>query len=267
MKKLFQSTLLTLGITIFALPAEAQQICSIIANAKSSKILHQEGNCDQRVTPASTFKVPLALIGFDSGILTSAIEPTWPYKKSYPAWGGANWKKPTDPTHWLHYSVVWYSQVMAQKLGEAELSAYAQKFGYGNADFSGDPGKNNGLERAWIASSLKVSPNEQRIFLEKLIRKELQIVDHAYAELRRALPHTKIGKWDIFAKTGMAYPRLKNGQLDRAHPYGWFVGWAEYADERYVFVQLQQDPKKLNGSASHRARDTIMQKLKQFLPQ
>ena len=41
--------------------------CTLIQDAASGETLYQNGVCDQRVSPASTFKVPLALIGFDSG--------------------------------------------------------------------------------------------------------------------------------------------------------------------------------------------------------
>jgi beta-lactamase class D len=56
----------------------------------------------------------------------------------------------------MKHSVVWFSQQIAQYLGQGRLQQYATQFGYGNADFSGDSGKNNGLERAWISSSLKI---------------------------------------------------------------------------------------------------------------
>ena len=76
--------------------------------------------------------------------------PVLDYREGDPDWGGEEWKQPTDPTRWLKYSVVWYSQRITHALGAERLTAYANAFSYGNADFSGDPGKNNGLERAWI---------------------------------------------------------------------------------------------------------------------
>ncbi len=61
----------------------------------------QEGDCATRVTPASTFKIAISLMGFDSGFLKDAHTPTLPYREGYVDWGGAEWLKPTDPTRWI----------------------------------------------------------------------------------------------------------------------------------------------------------------------
>ena len=54
------SVLLAAG---FSAPAEARIICTIVADAASDDIILEKGDCDTRVTPASTFKVPLAVKG------------------------------------------------------------------------------------------------------------------------------------------------------------------------------------------------------------
>ena len=38
---------------------------------ENDKILKIEGDCSKRYAPESTFKIPLSLMGFDSGILKS----------------------------------------------------------------------------------------------------------------------------------------------------------------------------------------------------
>jgi len=119
-------------------------------------VLVQDGDCATRVTPASTFKVALAVMAWDAGIITSAHEPKLEFQKGYADWAGETWRQDTDPTMWMEYSTVWYSQRLAERLGAAGLTGYGQSFGYGNADFSGDAGKDNGLERSWISSSLKI---------------------------------------------------------------------------------------------------------------
>jgi beta-lactamase class D len=45
---------------------QAKVICTVLADA-GGKILIEEGACGQRVTPASTFKIALSLMGYDSG--------------------------------------------------------------------------------------------------------------------------------------------------------------------------------------------------------
>src|SRR5215217_3133008 len=152
---------ISLGILLAGLAAssaQAKTICTVIADAATGDVVFKQGNCEERFTPASTFKIPLSVMGYDSGFLKDAHNPTLPFKKGYADWGGDNWKQPTDATRWMKYSVVWFSQQITAFLGEDKLTEYARQFDYGNADFSGDPAKNNGLERAWIASSLKISP-------------------------------------------------------------------------------------------------------------
>ncbi|TIT76642.1 MAG: class D beta-lactamase, partial [Mesorhizobium sp.] len=55
-----------LGLPIRAQSAPLADIhCTLIQDQESGATLYQDGLCDRRVSPASTFKVPLALIGYD----------------------------------------------------------------------------------------------------------------------------------------------------------------------------------------------------------
>ncbi len=158
-----------------AASAHAKTICTAIADAGTGKLLVQDGDCGRRASPASTFKIAISLMGYDAGFLRNEHDPVLPYRDSYIAWGGEAWKQPTDPTRWLKYSVVWYSQQVAHHLGAQRFAQYAKAFGYGNADVSGDPGQNNGLDRAWIGSSLQISPLEQLEFLGKMLNRKLPV--------------------------------------------------------------------------------------------
>lgn len=243
-----------------AMPAQAKTICTMVADAETGKVLQRQGDCASRVTPASTFKIPLAVIGFDSGFLKSPHDPVLNFKDGDPDWGGAEWKKPTDAERWLKYSVVWFSQRITHALGEKTVTDYARKFDYGNADFSGDPAKNNGLDRAWIASSLKISPQEQIAFLQKLAKRSLPVAPKAMEQAIASMESFPIDAsgWQVKGKTGMAYPRSASGDFDYARPWGWFVGFAEQGNKKVVFAQLIQDEKKQPDSPSARARTAIL---------
>jgi beta-lactamase class D len=222
-------------------------------------VLLEQGDCRTRITPASTFKIALSLIGFDAGLLKDTHHPELPYKDGYVDWGGANWKQPTDPTRWLKYSVVWYSQILAHELGEPRLADYARRFDYGNADFSGDPGRDNGLDRAWIGSSLKISPFEQTVFLRKFLAGALPVSAYATEETRQIVEITPAPDgWDVHGKTGAAFPRSAEGVADEAHGYGWYVGWAVKDGRTLVFARLNQDEQKETVPAGWRARDQFI---------
>jgi beta-lactamase class D len=255
------STFLALGLAASA--AQARTICTAIADAGSGKILMQQGDCKERVTSASTFKIAISLMGYDALILKNAHSPALPFREGYVDWGGAEWRRTTDPTRWMKYSVVWFSQQVTQSLGEARFQKYVNEFQFGNQDLSGDPGKHNGLTHAWIDSSLRISPLEQVSFLERVVNRQLSLRARAYdmtSQITR-LPHG----WDIHGKTGTGFPPAPDGTDDTAHGYGWFVGWATKGPQTVVFARLVQDEKKEPGAAGLRARATFLNELPALL--
>jgi beta-lactamase class D len=260
---LIKYCLAAMSLLTIALPvsvAHAKTICTVIANAADGEILLQQGDCTSRVTPASTFKVALSVMGFDAGVLTDAHSPTLPFRPGYADWLGEAWRQPTDPTRWMKYSVVWFSQQVTHALGVERLQRYAGDFKYGNADFSGDAGQNNALERAWISSSLQISPLEQVAFLEKLVNRRLKVHPRAFDMTKQILERTRLQDgWMVFGKSGSAFPRQADGKFDRARGWGWFVGWATKGDDTLVFARLIQDEKRQSGSAGIRARGVLLQ--------
>ena len=238
--------------------ASATNLCTVIADAVTGQILLEDGDCRTRVTPASTFKIPLALIGYDAGFLDDAQTPALAFREGYAAWGGNNWTQTTTPTRWMKYSVVWYSQQITRALGVDKLSAYTDAFGYGNSDWSGDPGKNNALDRAWISSSLKISPMEQVSFLAKLVRAELPVSVNAVANTMDIVETAQAGGWIVHGKTGSAYPRNRDDSFDRARGWGWFVGWATRGERTLIFARLDQDERRHELSGGLRAREAFL---------
>jgi beta-lactamase class D len=248
------------GLAVSA--AQARTVCTAIADATTGKLLLQQGDCGSRVTPASTFKIALGLMGYDSGFLKDEHSPTLPYRNGYADWGGAAWRQPTDPTRWIKYSVVWFSQQITHTLGEDRLHRYAVDFGYGNADFSGDLGRNNGLDRSWIDSSLKISPLEEVTFLVKLVNRQLPVAQHAFDMTTRITEVAQLPSgWNVHGKTGTAYPRYADGTFDAARGHGWFVGWATKSGHTVTFARLIQDETKQADSAGVRARDSFLAEL------
>lgn len=242
-------------------PASTVTLCTIVADAASGAVVHEQGDCDRRVTPASTFKIPLALMGFDAGFLEDARTPLLPFRESDPDWIAA-WRQPTDPTGWLKHSVVWYSRRVAESLGRPRFDRYLAELDYGNADGSGDPGRDNALERSWISSSLVISPREQLRFLVRLLEGDLPVSRAAIGRtvaLVERFPATD--GWTVHGKTGSAYPRGRDGSFDRARGWGWFVGWAERDGRRLVFARLRQDTQRNAAPAGLRTRDSILRDL------
>lgn len=241
-------------------------ICTALADAHTGQMLLKQGRCEGRFTPASTFKIAISLMGYDAGFLKDEHAPTLPFKEGYADWGGDNWKQPTDPQRWITYSVVWYSQLVTQSLGEVRFRKYLNDLEYGNRDGSGDPGKNNGLTRAWLSSSLKISPVEQLALLRKIVQRKLPVTAHAMEMTSRLTliePHPD--GWEIHGKTGSGSPPGPDGRYDVTRAYGWFVGWATKGPRTVVFARLDQDDKEEAGAPGIRARDALLKELPALL--
>jgi bla regulator protein BlaR1 len=235
--------------------------CTAIVDAHTGASLWQQGRCNQRVTPASTFNIVVSLMGFDAGILRDAHSPRLPFKAGYADWN-ESWRTATDPASWITHSTVWYAQQVTSQLGAARLAQYLEKFDYGNRDASGDPGRNNGVTASWIASSLQISPDEQVAFLRKIVNRTLPVSAHAYdvTATLLALP-LDTGGWRVYGKTGTAFPVGANGKEDKAHAYGWFVGWARKGQRTVVFARLLQDHTAFDSAAGPRAKAAFLQAL------
>ncbi len=252
----------TAAVTAHA-PASAGGLidCTVLADAATGAPLVQQGQCDQRVTPASTFNVAVSLMGYDSGILVDEHQPSMPYKRGYASWNPA-WHTTTNPTSWFSNSVVWYTQQVTARLGEERFQQYAKQFNYGNQDVSGDPGKDNGLALAWISSSLKISPLEQVAFMRNIVNRQLPVSAKAYDMTARVMvTDTLANGWVVQGKTGTANPVLSNGKDDAAHSLGWYVGWAKKGQRTVVFARLILDKRQKTGAAGLRTKKAFLRDL------
>ncbi|MFD1882088.1 class D beta-lactamase [Paracoccus pacificus] len=263
--RIWMSVAAVVLLTVSTVSARSGTICTILMDARSAEILLEDGDCASRVTPTSTFKIPLAVMAYDAGILKGVHDPVMTFRPGDADWG-ANWKRDTDPADWMRYSVLWYSQRITKAMGSAALTRYAQEFGYGNADFSGDPGFENGLERAWVSSSLQISPREQANFLRSLVLETLPVDRQAMSRARDLVEAHRSGGWQVYGKTGGAYPRRADRSFDYAHGWGWYVGWARREGEERVliFARLTQATARTSASPGQLTREAFLQEWPQL---
>ena len=230
--------------------------CTLIVDAGSGATLRRNGTCDQQVSPASTFKIPLALMGYDSGILQDASTPRWDYKPEFNA--VQRDRHAVDPTAWEKDSVVWFSQEITRKLGNERFAGYVGHFGYGNGDIAGNPGKRDGLTHSWLSSSLQISPKEQVYFVRRILDRSLPVSAKAFEMTDAVIPAFEAGDWKVKGKTGTGWLTSKSGKIDRNRPFGWFVGWAEKGDRRIVFARLLVNDGKSSVLLGRKVRDVFL---------
>lgn len=207
--------------------------CLIVDDIESGKTVldRDAGLCGERLYPCSTFKIPLALMAFDSGILRDEREILrWDKTQQFIK----TWERDHDARSWLQESVVWFSQRLTPKLGTGRIEKYLDEFHYGNRDFSG------GLTTAWLGSSLKISPREQIHFLRKLKRFELPVKKESAARVLSILPiEVDRPGFKIVGKTGSGVS-WKDPNTTAPAPFsvGWYIGYFERDSRRYAFVAV-----------------------------
>lgn len=231
--------------------------CTVIIDGESGEPLYRQGSCDERVYPMSTFKLPLAIMGYDAGILIDEKTPLWKYRREFD--GSKRVQKDFDPTGWEKESIVWYSQEITRSLGKRRFGDYIQRFDYGNRDVSGGPGGTDELTESWLMSSLAISPDEQVSFLHRFLTRRLPVSEHATQMTKAILPTFDAADgWTIHGKTGSGRLRDEAGKPARDRPLGWFVGWAEKDGRRVIFARLNVSNRAHNEPLSFETRDTLI---------
>jgi beta-lactamase class D len=173
--------------------------------------------CATRHSPHSTFKIPSSLIGLETGVVADP-DQRWRrdatrYPPPSPAPGGESlraWQQDQSLRTALPRSIVWYFREVATKIGEPRMKEWLATFDYGNQDTSG------GLDRFWLGSSLRISPDEQAEFLARLQRGQLPVSRRNLDLVRELLTQETGPGFRIIAKTGSS----PDGE-------GWLVGWVE----------------------------------------
>jgi beta-lactamase class D len=214
----------------------APSSCIVIVSEKGEAFRSDPAMCGVRLSPASTFKIPHALVGLETGVVTPDAVEKWDGTRhpEQPLW---------DRDHTvltaMKPSVLWFFQRIAPRIGAARMREWLERFQYGNADVSGD------ITRYWINGTLRVSPDEQAAFLRRFYARRLPVKPETAALVERALDqqpgtvqnargvHPLRVRWPagaaLNAKTGAT--TIASGES-----VSWLVGAVTVAGQRHVFA-------------------------------
>ena len=175
--------------------------------------------------PASTFKIPNALIGLEVGSITD--------EKEVFHWDGRPkvreaWERDHALASGLCESVVWMFQEVARRTGKQRMREWVEKLEYGNADIRG------GIDLFWLQGRLRVSALEQVDFLRRLAEGELPMSQRAQRLVRQALVRAREGGDVLYAKTG------STGAVK--DPVDWWVGWIERQGRPLAYFAMNLTP-------------------------
>ena len=181
-----------------------------------------------RMSPCSSFKIPSALIGLETGVIADAnfVLPWDGVRRSR-----EEWNHDQDLRSAMKHSVVWYYQELARRVGPERMHKWVSTFHYGNEDVSG------GIDRFWLGSTLLISPDEQVDFLARLHAGSLSLSPRSVATVKEILLQEAPGP-------GIAY-RGKTGSCEDAgakQPHGWWVGSVEKEGSLFLFAARIQGP-------------------------
>ncbi len=232
-------SLLLLSLILFSCSTarkfENKNVCFLIYDLQTKKFKKKINSsfCREELPAASTFKVPLALMAFDTEILKDETTTImWDHTPNTIE----AWNKDHTAESWMKDSVVWYSQAITPQIGQQKIEHYLRDFKYGNLDFSG------GIKHAWltpapinkeqIKNSLKISGYGQVEFLAKFWNQTLPVSKHAFEMTKKILPkEVNPPHRTIQGKTG-------SGFIDDEMKYriGWYVAHLSVGAKDYIVV-------------------------------
>jgi beta-lactamase class D len=193
--------------------------------AKERYSVLDEARAKQRFLPASTFKIPNALIGLEVGSITDENEVfRWDGRpKRMP-----QWEQDHTLDTGMRDSVVWMFQQIARRTGRAQMKEWLERLDYGNHDISG------GIDLFWLQGGLRVSAVEQVQFLHKLAEGRLPATQRSQRLVRNALVLEKTRDYTLYGKTGT----MDSGR----NAINWWVGWVERKGRVIACFALNLDP-------------------------
>ncbi len=195
--------------------------------AKDRYLVYNEPRARARFLPASTFKIPNALIGLEVGAIDDENEVF--------LWDGgpkprAAWERDHTLATGVRESVVWMFQEVARRVGRERMKEWLDRLDYGNRDMKG------GIDLFWLQGALRISAREQVDLLRKLSDGELPMTQRSQRLVREALLVEKTPSYRLYAKTG-------SGGAG-ANAIAWWVGWIERKGRATAHFALNLAPSR-----------------------
>ncbi|MGM8225465.1 penicillin-binding transpeptidase domain-containing protein [Cellvibrio sp. ARAG 10.3] len=186
-------------------------------------IRHNPARASQRFIPASTYKIPNALIALDTGVADSAEHRIpWNGTAAEGFWS-PTWSKDHTLRSAFKHSVYWYYQSLAREIGAERMQAYLGQFHYGNRSIAG------GVDQFWLHGGLRISADEQVQFLARMYNGELDISPQSVAIVKDLMILEDKPTYRLGGKTGTA-------DVTPTHELAWLVGYVERNNDVWLYA-------------------------------
>jgi beta-lactamase class D len=222
--------------------------CFVFARLGDSKpFVSNATECDRKTAPASTFKIPHALIALDTGVVTADAVFKWDGTPR----DFESWQRDHTLDSAMKSSVLPFFQRTARLIGAERMRAGLTSIGYASDTFDGE------ISTFWLNGDLVVSPLEQVAFLQRLFSGSLRISAGRVSTVTNALrmptgqllnaagSQPFVLNWPtatiVRAKTGNT--RVNGEQVS------WLVGALELKGITYVFAARKRSSTPLERTA------------------
>ena len=220
----------------------------VLALDGSAPFVSDAAECAVKTAPASTFKVPHALIALETSVVTDPLSTV--------PWDGTKytsplWEKPHSLDSAMKASALWFYQRTARLIGREPMLDWLKRFGYGSDTYEGDQ------TTFWLNGDLEVSPLEQLDFLSRLVRYALPAQRRHVDAVKAAftMPPGTITNASGDHGFDLSWPaplvvRAKTGNTTvSGERISWVVGDVESRQRQYVFVARVRSRDTLSNQA------------------
>jgi beta-lactamase class D len=174
--------------------------------------------------PASTFKIPNSLISLEIGVI--------PNELAILTWDGVTreipeWNRDLNMKEAIKLSAIWFYQVLARRVGYDKMQEKVKQIGYGNSNI----GSPESIDNFWLEGELRITPQEQILFLRRLYDDDLPFSARSLAIVKDIMIIEQTPDYTIRGKTGLVgFPPMEHTR------FGWYVGYLEQNDNVYFFA-------------------------------
>ncbi len=196
------------------------QGCFLLYDLNQNKYLgYNLARTDSAFIPASTFKIFNSLVALETEVIKNENEII--------KWDSVDrqneqWNKDNNLRSAFKYSVVWFYQELARRIGQDRMQKYIDTVGYGNKNING------GIDFFWLRGDLRISPKQQIDFLLRLYNDGLPFSKRTMDIVKDIMIFEKNDDYVLRAKTGWGMRLIRQ--------IGWFVGYAVKGNNVFFFA-------------------------------